>query len=269
LFTIGADMFLLEPERTQFDLQWRMFGIHVRVHPMFWLIAALLGWGWYNRMGGGPQGLLYLLLWVFCVFLSVLIHELGHVVAGRCFGSSGNIVLYSFGGLAIGSNHLPARWQRIIVSLAGPGAQILLFALLYWAAPYLLASVARSDYERPVLITLEMLLLINLFWPILNLLPIWPLDGGQVTRELCEAASPTHGRRNSLLISLGTAVFLIAQVFVVQQGSTLIPGLERWVRGDLLTVIFLAMFAVQSFQMLQDESNSRRNWDDDRLPWER
>ena len=35
---------LSEPNRTQFDLSWRMFGIPVRIHPMFWLVGIFLGW---------------------------------------------------------------------------------------------------------------------------------------------------------------------------------------------------------------------------------
>src|SRR5207302_5403914 len=61
----------------------------------------------------------YLLIWIACTFVSILIHELGHVFMGRLFGSHGHIVLYSFGGLAIGSSALRSRWQRIAVYFAG------------------------------------------------------------------------------------------------------------------------------------------------------
>ena len=68
----------------------------------------------------------YLVLWIICVFVSILIHEMGHVLMGRLFGAEGHIVLYSFGGLAIGSKRLADRWQRIAVSFAGPLAQFIL-----------------------------------------------------------------------------------------------------------------------------------------------
>ena len=63
------------------------------------------------------------MLWIACVFLSILLHEFGHVWAGRGFGSDASIVLYSFGGLAVGASDQRLRWQRIIVYLAGPGIQ--------------------------------------------------------------------------------------------------------------------------------------------------
>src|SRR4051794_3104022 len=98
---------LTEPNYTQFDLRWRMFGIPVRVHPAFWLVSAIYGWDFVQ---GGELRLL--LVWIACVFVSVLLHELGHVLTGMLFGSRGHIVLYSFGGLAIGSNAVRNRSQR-------------------------------------------------------------------------------------------------------------------------------------------------------------
>ena len=83
---------------TAYDLRFRLLGVPVRIHPLFWLVACLLGGPWLEgRWGAG-----YLLLWVACVFVSILVHELGHVLAGRAFGARGHILLYSFGGLAIG-----------------------------------------------------------------------------------------------------------------------------------------------------------------------
>jgi hypothetical protein len=117
-------MFLAEPDRTQFDLSFRLGHIPVRIHPFFWVMSLAMGWSLK------AYGLEYLLLWVVCVFVSILFHELGHVVAGQWFGSSGHIVLYSFGGLAVGSNQLSKRWQRIVVCAAGPGANFLLVAIL-------------------------------------------------------------------------------------------------------------------------------------------
>ena len=84
---------LLEPQTTAWDLRWQMFGIPVRVHPMFWLAGLLMG------QQSLKQGAEYLLAWVACFFISILIHELGHVVMGMIYGTSGQIVLYAFGGL--------------------------------------------------------------------------------------------------------------------------------------------------------------------------
>src|ERR1700722_8245857 len=77
-----AAVILQEPNQTPFDLRWRMLGTDIRVHPFFWILALFLGW---YRMPGqdGPTKMLYLALWVACVFVSVLLHEFGHVLMGR------------------------------------------------------------------------------------------------------------------------------------------------------------------------------------------
>jgi stage IV sporulation protein FB len=259
-------VFLLEPDRTPYDLNFRIFRTDVRVHPMFWVVSALLGWPYLQ------SGFLYLLLWVLCVFVSILIHELGHIFAGRYFGSDGYIILFSFGGLAVGSSNLHRRWQRVVVYLAGPGAQFILYGLLWgvreYIFPRLLPSLPFSMWPA-VLVTLFMLLSINLFWPLLNLLPIWPLDGGKISREVCEAISPSRGVVTSLGISGALAGILAVHCFMNSRPNytLLIPYLP-WL-GGLYMAIFFAMFCVQSFQLLQFEKNRRRSWDDDYLPWER
>jgi Zn-dependent protease len=260
-------VFLLEPERTPYDLRFRLFRTDVRVHPMFWVLSAFLGWPLLRALGP-----LYLLIWVVCVFFSILVHEFGHVAAGRYFGSPGYIVLYSFGGLAVGSSNLGRRWQRVVVYLAGPAAQFALLGLVWlaqWAyVNYLLLQVG-FEASLPVLHVFGMLWWINLYWPLLNLLPIWPLDGGKVSREVCQAASRENGTSISLGIS-GTLAGILAVHCLMNSpgyGRPLIPYLE-WL-GGFFAAIFFAMFCVQSFMEMQQEKQRRRSWEDDYLPWER
>lgn len=262
-------MLLSEPQPTAFDLRWRMFGIDVRVHPLFWLTSAFLGWTWFVGAGGGPRGLAFLALWVLCVFVSILVHELGHVAAGRIFGSRGHIVLTAFCGLAIGANDLNRRWQRIIVSLAGPGANLLIAAILWLTWDTIILAVIAYDIGPSIYIVLLMLWLINLFWPILNLLPVYPLDGGQVSMELFQGGFPRQGRRYALILSIAAAVLLGLHIIMAANGRTLIPWIPDAFTPGPLTALFFFLFAVQNYQMLQDEDSNRRNWDDDRLPWER
>jgi Zn-dependent protease len=260
-------VFLLEPEQTPYDLRFRLFRTDVRVHPMFWVLSAFLGWPLLRELGP-----VYLLVWVACVFFSILVHEFGHIAAGRYFGSPGYIVLFSFGGLAVGSSNLNRRWQRIIVSLAGPGAQFLLFGLVWLAwrgyVTYLLGQQVSFEASMPILATLGMLWQINLFWPLLNLLPIWPLDGGKISREICQASSRDNGTVISLGISGVLAGILAVHCLMTETvRRPLIPFL--WWLGGFFMAIFFAMFCVQSFVEMQQEKQRRRSWDDDYLPWER
>lgn len=272
-------MLLMEPTPTPYDLRWRMFGIPVRVHPMFWLVSLIMGANAFS------QGVQYLLLWVACMFISILIHELGHVLMGQAFGAYGHIVLYGFGGLAVGSNRLGVRWQRIAVCFAGPLAGFVflggLFLVLWISDPAsfpfyvllaeldlglpigLLAPLERAPMRpHPLLFgAASDLIYINLLWGLVNLLPIWPLDGGQISRDVCEGASPEHGLKQSLGISLIVAGLLSLHCVMTMMGRPLLP----WHVGSTYSALLFGLLALQSFQMLQQANRPQREerWQDD------
>ena len=256
-----------EPAPTPYDLSWSMFGIHVRVSPLFWLGAAFFGWP-YLEWGFG-----YLLMWILCVFVSILLHELGHVVTGMSFGSRGHIVLVMLGGLAIGSSDLRHRWQRVLVLFAGPGVQLVLWAILQLLLlPYLRTGPIDniSDY---LLEGIGFLLWINLAWPVLNLLPIWPLDGGRISREFFEWVFGEKGTRAALGISATAAGLLALNCLAVKAGRV-IPYLEAFAGGTYM-LIFYALLAFGSIQALQQLYAKQRwaqdhrsdTWEDDQDNW--
>ena len=252
-------MFLFEPERTQFDLSWRMFGVHVRVHPMFWLLACILG-AQYAQIHAA-----FLLIWVACVFVSILVHELGHVFMGRFFGADGHIVLYSFGGVAIGSSDLASRWKRIAVFFAGPLAGFLLYGLVYLAKPHLLPLFESRPARVYVGVTLGMLEAINLYWGILNLLPIYPLDGGKISWELFSAVTPRNGPRLALGVSFTLAALIAIKAILAENGRDILPWLPV---GGMYTAVLFGLLAVENYLMLQQLSEQqRRPWDQDDSGW--
>src|SRR5919109_1742559 len=119
------------PPPTRFDLRFNLAGFPVRVHPLFWLIAVLLGYS--------SGDIVQILVWVAVVFLSILVHELGHALAFRRYGLSSQIVLHFAGGLTVPeSTYWGSRWanvalgpnQNIFISLAGPVAGFLIAALV-------------------------------------------------------------------------------------------------------------------------------------------
>jgi stage IV sporulation protein FB len=261
-----------EPSETPFDLRWRMFGVHVRVHPFFWLMTLILGWG-ATGLGRGDMrsGLAYLALWVLCVFVSILIHEFGHIIMGRLFGSRGHIVLHSFGGLAIGSNSLPRRWQRFLVSFAGPLAQFVLLGLALLNLFYLLPSVPKQWHDQ-FRYFLSFMIMINLFWPVLNLLPVWPLDGGQMAREVFGAVLGERGVSVSLVVSASLAGVLAVHCVLAEYDHPLIPILDRIGVGGIYLALLFGYLAVSNFLALQHQFARRRSYDYDdhnKFPWER
>lgn len=253
-----------DPGATPFDLRFRLFGVDVRVHPFFWLMSVLLGWGSTRQPVFSNNGLPELLLWVGACFVSILLHEFGHVWMGQAFGSDGHIVLHGMGGLAIGSSAVESPWKRILVIAAGPGIQLALWAALRYVLIPFSPSLGLLQYPA-VRLLLVFLILINLYWPILNLLPVWPLDGGQITREVSVLASPRRGLLFSLWLSLVVAAVLAVNAFIGDRGE---PFLPHYAPTGLWAGILFALFAYGSWQAIQAEQ-SRRYYERDALPWER
>jgi Zn-dependent protease len=87
--------------------------------------------------------------------------------------------------------------------------------------------------------TFYFLLQLNIYWGLINLLPVYPLDGGQIARELLLMADSRKGIRRSLVLSIGTGAVVAVGVLVLQRGE-----------GIFLAVMF-AMLAYSSFMTLK------------------
>jgi stage IV sporulation protein FB len=235
-----------EPPPSQGDLHFSVLGIPVRVHPLFWLVTVLLG-----LRSASPQELL---LWVVAVFFSILVHELGHALAVRACGWEPTVVLYSFGGLAIYRPTYDDPKKQIFISLAGPGAGfcfggIIVLLLMASDTPVSFAlggnlGIRWNLTEVPnenLRILLHHLIYVNLFWGLLNLLPIYPLDGGHVARELLTMGDARQGMIRSMQLSIVVALCMI--VFVALRFS-----------HPLFGILMFGYFAYLNWMMLRDYS---------------
>ncbi|MBN9122380.1 MAG: hypothetical protein J0I06_25105 [Planctomycetes bacterium] len=263
---------LVEPERTPYDLRFRCLGFPVRVHPWFWIVTLLLNGDGLLRIG--PE---YLFMWVAVVFVSILVHELGHALAFRRFGTDADIVLYAFGGLAVPTGTVPGRWRRIAVSLAGPGAGFILYGIVYGsnaALGWATAPNGRPTNGLELAFLYRQLVWVNLYWGVLNLLPVFPLDGGQVSRELCMMRWGTRGTRVSLQISFGAALLVVAyclfcELDVRQFNAEIVGQFPSWVPlGSVYVGILFGFLAYESYRLLQRIEWTDTHWDD-KAPWER
>lgn len=165
---------------------FRIFGVPIRIEPFFVIVALVLG----IRI----EQFWLILVWVVLVFVSVLVHELGHAFVYRMLGQRSAVVLHGFGGFTVpagGGRRVLSRGKSIAVSVAGVVAQLV---LLYLPARALLNSdwalqevsgwdpSATWDFNwYPVLYYAAF---INLWWAVFNMLPLRPLDGGHVAEEL-------------------------------------------------------------------------------------
>lgn len=232
-------MLLGEPAPTQADIHFRIFGIPVRIHPLFWVVALLLG------MGGRKADPLETLIWIAVVFVSILVHELGHATMQRYYGGNPWITLYSFGGLASCSDCRRTPGAQLLILFAGPFAGFFLAGFVVSVLVALQRFVGfRLDwvpidwvYFRSSLdIAIYYLLFVNIAWGVLNLLPVYPLDGGQIARELLTLGNPRTGIVQSLQLSAGTAVLIAAYAILNQR---------------IFLCIMFGFLAYQSFQTLQ------------------
>jgi Zn-dependent protease len=232
---------LFEPTQTPYDLNFRLLGIPVRVHPLFWAVAAMFG------MSVPEPGAL--VTWVFVVFVSVLVHEMGHALVARHFGCQPYITLYGLGGLASYRPTFNQTYKHILILLAGPGAGFLLAALVTITVaasghvallplPFVRVIVGSgSVIENPRLNDLVWFLLtVNILWGIINLLPVYPLDGGQIARFVFRALNPWDGIRQSLWLSVLAGALL---AFL---------GLSS---GSVFIAIFFGYLAFNSYQAVR------------------
>lgn len=234
-------------------INFRLFGIPVLVEPWFWLTTFLLGGG-LNRMNN-RQGLIEVGLWMLICFVSILVHELGHALSGqRLAGGTQQIRLWAFGGLASNHGGRFTKKTRLTMILAGPGAGFSLFVVTAGAI-FLMhpgvtgfhildffvrgahaAKVNLPAYEfltsgSPTVTILHNLVMINLWWSLVNLLPVFPLDGGQAAAELMKSRKQVH--------QLGLITGL-AMAFV---GFTLL--------GSFYIALMFGFLAYNNFQAMQ------------------
>jgi stage IV sporulation protein FB len=178
--------------------------IPIRIYPTFWLFAALIGYV-------NSQSLIGTLIWVGIIFVSVLFHEFGHALTAKGFGQDPRIELVAMGGLTYHDGQKLSFWKQFFIVFNGPlfGFILALSALLLLQVPSLSEGLTGS--------ILTLTYRVNLFWTVINLLPVMPLDGGQLLRVILEGMLGLKGFKYamvaSLVISLGISLF-----FFVSQG---------------------------------------------------
>lgn len=184
-------------------------------------------------IGGGLHAsnsveIMLVLVFVFAGFLSIMIHELGHAFMIRRFGLPTAITLQAFGGYASFPAGRLDRRQSFLVTAAGPAVQLLLGIGLIFLAGIL--PIPEGSLFRPFL---RDLIWVSIAWAILNCLPIFPMDGGQM---LAAVLGPKRQR----------FVYLTSTVVAVAIGLIGFLYLQT-----LLLPIFMGLFAWQNWQAYQ------------------
>jgi Zn-dependent protease len=233
---------------TPYDIKFRLCGFQTTIQPFFWIIAALFASSSLGSISNMQIWILHMLTLMLAILISILVHELGHALTFRyVFSVPTVIVVHGFGGATIPLRHHQRQYhffgtvKESFLAFSGPLAGFLLAALL------LGFLYCVPDGERPFIADLFLLLLraaawISIVWGIFNLLPVYPMDGGHISREIFSFFFPRSGVKYSLLLSMFLASLLAVLSF-------------RF--GQLFIVFLFGYFAYQNYQELSFRSFRR------------
>jgi Zn-dependent protease len=207
---------------------FRFAGIDLYLHWSWFAVAAFV----ITNRGGRYSSLTWNVLEYLTLFLIVLLHEFGHALACRQVGGRANqIVLWPLGGVAYVDP--PPRPGATLWSIAaGPLVNVALLPVLglLWI---LSGSLAWPEAMPNAYAFIQTLFFINLGLLIFNLLPIYPLDGGQILRCL-------------LWFVLGRARSLMAATIIGLAGLAVLIGLavlarSRWSVWLTVVTVFILL----------------------------
>ncbi len=159
----------------------------------------------------------------------------------RAFGHRPEVVLHHFGGYATYRGRAQETpWKSLLITMAGPGVQLVLWAILnYGVEPWLKATGRMPESGTPLDAILISLLYINLFWPIINLIPVLPLDGGRILWALLAMAGARNAvdwtMRISVVVGVGFAVVCLLML------------------GSFLAGAMFAFMAMDNYQSLKGQ----------------
>ena len=207
---------------------FNLFAIPVRVEPWFWLTMAFIGGGLHAR---DSLSIVFVFIFMLAGFISILVHELGHALTIRKFGLPTEITLHGFGGYATYPAGKLDRKKSFLVTAAGPGLQMALALLLIML--YKFIPIPPKSLLNRLFINLRE---VSIIWALLNCLPIYPMDGGQMMAAIL-------GPRRESLVHLISIFFAITIVIMTFRFPSFWP----------LTV-FMAFFAWQNWQTYQDKT---------------
>ena len=215
----------------------RIAGIEINLDMMFVLVLLLFTYPYFTS--GDTQYMSAGFIIIVGILLSILLHELGHAFAGRLFGARvTNIDLTGLGGIAHFERSLPASaFARSVIYLAGPAVNLGLWLGL-GALTDQAVGMGRPMLARPFAVLASL----NFFLMCFNLLPAYPLDGG-----------------NTLDAWLGALFGPIWSVRIVAVlGLAVAVGVGLYALPSGIFMLFVALFLAQAnWEALQSVRGSR------------
>jgi Zn-dependent protease len=222
---------------------WKLgtaFGIGIYVHWSFLLLLALV----IFSIPPGPNFLPSAVTMsgvLIAMFGCVVLHELGHALAARCFGiNTQSITLYIIGGVARLERMSEKPLEELLIAVAGPAVNVVIAGLLF--ATLIIGSAVNG---QPMVIApampptdinefLAYLFGGNVLLVLFNMIPAFPMDGGRVLRALL-ALPLGIVRATEIAVPVGAVVGLVAMTVLTLKTASLmflLIGLFVFVAGQ-------------------------------------
>ena len=161
----------------------RVWGIPIRMHLTFILLLVWIAWlGWTVD---GLQSSLWALALIICLFVCVVLHELGHSLVAMKFGAQvRSVTLLPIGGVASMRSIPEKPYQELLVSIAGPCVNVVIALILMAVRGGYHSLGEQNVFPMSVGELVDALVNANLILAVFNLIPAFPMDGGRVLRSI-------------------------------------------------------------------------------------
>lgn len=223
-------------------IRFSLLGVRVTIAPTLWLTLALLG-GVFGAVN--VQHLLAVALFIIAGFFCLLSHEMGHALVGRRLGGGEpEVCLAWLGGDCTNETARLTRMQGVLMTLAGPLASLALGALtvlllglyvgnlavgLQLSLHFVLGVVPDGAWalgSPAAMLFFASLVQVCFWWSVLNLIPVFPLDGGQILHGLIDSPRRMHGISFAIACIL-TALFCVLGLWLMAILMLLLAGLNH------------------------------------------